>query len=81
MKRKLHSTARAFETVAGLPLFDWADQQEAEAKRLEVEKQKRTDGDEAHPQSRGGQSLKARTARFARSARQALADLIRPPSI
>jgi hypothetical protein len=77
MKRKLHSRARAVETVAGLPLFDWADQQEAEVKRLEVEKQKRADGDEAHPQSRG-ESLKARTARYARCARQALADLIRP---
>jgi hypothetical protein len=63
MKRKLHSTARAVETVAGLPLFDWAEQREAEAKRLEVEKQKRADDGEAHPQGRREQSLKARTAR------------------
>ena len=33
MKRKLHSTACAVESVAGLPLFDSADQREAEAKR------------------------------------------------
>lgn len=53
MKRKVHSAARTVETVASLPLFDWADQREAEAKRLEVEKQRRADDDEAHRQGRG----------------------------
>jgi hypothetical protein len=55
MDRKLQSPARPVETVAGLPLFEWADRREAEAKRLEAQRQ-----------GRGEQSLKARKARWAR---------------
>jgi hypothetical protein len=36
MKRKLHSHPRAEESVANLPLFDWAEQWRVEAERFEA---------------------------------------------
>ena len=52
MKSKLHSAGRTVENVVGLPLFDWADEREAEAKRLRVEKQKRADDGDDHHEDR-----------------------------